>query len=68
MVHHLDISGFPSEIVLKFAFLNSYFRTGLKGLVHDAILAHAYTNGYRFHASTWRKIGEFTFDFTQRRI
>jgi P-type Mg2+ transporter len=68
MVHHLDIWGFPSETVLKFAFLNSYFKTALKGPVDDAILAHAYTNGYRFHASAWRKIDEFPFDFTRRRM
>lgn len=68
MVHHLDIWGFPSETVLKFAFLNSYFKMALKGPVDDAVLAHAYTNGYRFHASAWRKLDEFPFDFTRRRI
>jgi magnesium-transporting ATPase (P-type) len=58
----------PSETVLKFVFLNSYFKTALKGLVDDAILTYAYTNRYRFHASTWRKINEFPFDFTRRRM
>lgn len=68
MVHHLDAWGFSNEIILRFAFLNSYFKTELKGPIDDAILAYAYINGYRFQASSWRKIDEIPFDFTRRRM
>nr|XP_010942632.1 uncharacterized protein LOC105060561 isoform X2 [Elaeis guineensis] len=68
VIHHLDSWGFPNEKVLKFAFLNSYFKTELKGPIDDAILAYVYTNGYRFQSSKWRKIDEVPFDFVRRRM
>lgn len=68
MVHHLNSFGFPDERVLRFAFLNSFFKTELKGPIDDAILAYAYMNGYKFQISKWRMIGEIPFDFTRRRM
>ncbi|MQL96583.1 hypothetical protein Taro_029263, partial [Colocasia esculenta] len=68
MVHHLNNRGSPSERILKFAFLNSYFKTVLKSPIDDAILAHVYTSGYRFEPSKWRKVDEVPFDFTRRRV
>lgn len=68
MVHHMDSWGFPNERVLRFAFLNSYFKTEANSPIDDAILAYAYTNGYRFQASKWRMIEEIPFDFVRRRM
>ncbi|KAJ4963260.1 hypothetical protein NE237_023199 [Protea cynaroides] len=68
MVHHLDSCGLPKERVLRFAFLNSYFKTELKNPVDDAIMAYVYTNGYRFDPSKWRKLDEIPFDFMRRRV
>ncbi|KAI3879224.1 hypothetical protein MKW98_028791 [Papaver atlanticum] len=68
MVHHLDSSGLPKERVLRFAFLNSYFKTELRNPVDEAILAHVYSNGYRFEQSKCKKIDEIPFDFTRRRV
>lgn len=68
MVNHLDSGGLPNENVLRFAFLNSYFKTDQKYPLDDAILAYVYTNGYRFQPSKWRKIDEIPFDFIRRRV
>ncbi|OVA20887.1 Cation-transporting P-type ATPase [Macleaya cordata] len=68
MVHHLDSWGLPKERVLRFAFLNSYFKTELRNPVDEAILAYVYTNGYRFEPSKWKKRDEIPFDFIRRRI
>lgn len=68
MVNHLDSWGLPKEKVLRFAFLNSYFKTDQKYPLDDAILAYVYTNGYRFQPSKWRKIDEIPFDFVRRRV
>lgn len=68
MVNHLDSGGLPKEKVLRFAFLNSYFKTDQKYPLDDAILAYVYTNGYRFQPSKWRKIDEIPFDFIRRRV
>ncbi|XWS29573.1 hypothetical protein CRYUN_Cryun24cG0040400 [Craigia yunnanensis] len=68
MVNHLDSWGSPREKVLRFAFLNSYFKSEQKYPLDDAILAFVYSNGYRFQPSKWRKIDEIPFDFMRRRV
>ncbi|CAN6542143.1 unnamed protein product [Malus baccata var. baccata] len=68
MVNHLDSRGLQKEKVLQFAFLNSYFKTDQKYPLDDAILAHVYTNGYKFQPSKWKKIDEIPFDFIRRRV
>lgn len=68
VVNHLDSWGSPKEKVLRFAFLNSYFKTDQKYPLDDAILAFVYTNGYRFQPSKYRKIDEIPFDFIRRRV
>ena len=37
---HLDIYGEENEEVLEFAFLNSFYQTGLKNLLDVAVLEH----------------------------
>ncbi|GAB4847241.1 hypothetical protein Ancab_026282 [Ancistrocladus abbreviatus] len=68
MVSHIDSRGSPKEEVLRFAFLNAYFKTEQKNPLDDAILAYVYTNGYRFQQSRYIKIDEIPFDFARRRV
>jgi Mg2+-importing ATPase len=60
---HLDAQGNDSAQVLQLAYLNSYFETGLKSPLDDAILEHR-----EIDASGWRKIDEVPFDFERRRV
>ncbi|MHB9101186.1 MAG: magnesium-translocating P-type ATPase [Sulfuricella sp.] len=60
---HVDAQGRESERVLGLAYLNSYFETGLKSPLDDAILAHE-----EIDVSGWRKIDEVPFDFERRRV
>jgi Mg2+-importing ATPase len=60
---HLDAKGNDSAQVLQLAYLNSYFETGLKSPLDDAILEHK-----EIDASSWRKIDEVPFDFERRRV
>lgn len=68
MVNHLDGWGLPRESVLRFAFINAYFKTEQRYPLDAAILAYVYTNGYRFQPSKWKKIDEIPFDFTRRMV
>lgn len=68
MINHFDSWGSSEEKVLRFGFLNAYFKTEQKYPLDDAILAYVYTNGYRFQPSKWTKIDEMPFDFTRRRV
>ena len=60
---HVDSLGKPSERVLELAYLNSYFETGLKSPLDEAILAHKNRD-----VSAWQKIDEVPFDFERRRV
>jgi Mg2+-importing ATPase len=60
---HVDAEGKPSDRVLELAYLNSYFETGLKSPLDDAILDHE-----NIDVSAWKKIDEVPFDFERRRV
>ena len=60
---HVDASGQERAQVLTLAYLNSYFESGLKSPLDDAILAHG-----EIDVSAWRKIDEVPFDFERRRV
>jgi Mg2+-importing ATPase len=60
---HVDAQGKPSERVLELAYLNSFFETGLKSPLDDAILDHGHID-----VSAWKKIDEVPFDFERRRV
>jgi len=58
---HYDLRGVESEEVLRYAFLNSHFQTGLKNLLDKAILKHEHPSIHRFV-----KIDEIPFDFSRK--
>ncbi len=60
---HIDGLGQESEKVLEFAYLNSFFETGLKSPLDDAILEHK-----EIDVTGWSKIDEVPFDFERRRV
>ena len=60
---HIDPRGRDSERVLELAYCNSFFETGLKSPLDDAILEHR-----EIDASGWHKIDEVPFDFERRRV
>lgn len=65
---YLDINGDEDIRVLKHAFLNSYFQTGLKGSIDEAIINRANQNGMKEFESKYKKIDEIPFDFSRRRL
>ncbi len=60
---HVDSRGRDSKRVLELVYLNSFFETGLKSPLDDAILEHG-----GIDVSGWRKIDEVPFDFERRRV
>ena len=60
---HVDATGADNPQVLQLAYLNSYFESGLKSPLDDAILAHE-----NIDVSAWAKIDEVPFDFERRRV
>jgi len=65
---HLDVLGSPDDEVLQYAYLNSYFQTGLKNLLDAAILEHGELHETLRVSESFRKVDELPFDFGRRRM
>jgi Mg2+-importing ATPase len=65
---HLDVRGNTSQRVLHYGYLNSYYQTGLKNLMDEAILNHGELNEALQVDEQFRKIDELPFDFQRRRM
>ena len=61
---HVDIVGNKSEDVLTYAYLNSYFQTGLRNLIDRAVLEHVDLDV----EENCRLVDELPFDFQRRRM
>ena len=65
---HLDPRGEESERVLEYAYINSYYQTGLKNVMDIAILDHEEFEKETIAAGKFRKIDEIPFDFQRKRM
>ena len=60
---HVDALGRDSSRVLELAYLNSFFESGLRSPMDDAILEHK-----EITITAWKKLDEVPFDFERRRV
>ena len=58
---HCDVVRKDDETVLKYAYLNSYYQTGLKNLLDKAILKYK-----KMPVKEFKKIDEMPFDFSRK--
>ncbi len=65
---YLDIDGNENFGVLKHAFLNAFFQTGLKGNIDEAIIKKALEHDMKSLGDKYKKIDEIPFDFSRRRL
>jgi P-type Mg2+ transporter len=65
---HVDIHGNESERVLEFAFLNSYYQSGLRNLLDVAVLEKVDMYADLHPEENYRKVDEIPFDFQRRRM
>jgi P-type Mg2+ transporter len=63
LVLHVDAEGKDDNKVLLFSYLNSFYQTGLKSPLDDAILEHE-----KLDISGYSKVDEVPFDFVRRRV
>lgn len=54
--------------ILRHAYFNSYFQTGLKNLMDRAVLSHVKEFGLESLSNSYKKVDEIPFDFTRRRM
>ena len=68
MAHHVNIYGEDSEEVLRMAYLNSYYQTGLRNLLDVAVLAEQQVHQNLDPGNNYSKVDEIPFDFNRRRM
>ena len=68
LARHADAWGQDSDEVLNFAFLNSFYQTGLKNLLDRAVLDRVELAAELKLQDAWRKVDEVPFDFERRRM
>ena len=62
----LDTQGQPSEAVLRYAYLNAHYQTGLNNPLDEAIQAAAQKAGLDISAE--QKVDEIPYDFVRKRL
>lgn len=60
----VDVANRDSEDVLRYAYMNSYFQTGLRNLLDRSVLSHSDLDVER----GCRKVDEIPFDFQRKRM
>jgi Mg2+-importing ATPase len=61
---YVDVSGKQSDDVLRYAYMNSFYQTGLRNLLDRSVLAHTEFEVER----RCQKVDEIPFDFTRKRM
>ena len=65
---YMDVHGEDDARVLRHAYLNSYFQTGLKNLIDIAIINRAARYGMGDLLPSYNRVDEIPFDFSRRRM
>lgn len=65
---YMNLHGEDDTRILRHAYLNSYFQTGLKNLIDIAIINRAGQNGLSNILDAYSRVDEIPFDFSRRRM
>ena len=65
---YLNFNEVEDRNVLKHAFLNAYFQTGIKSNIDEAVIERGLKENILDNISTYEKFDEIPFDFTRRRL
>ncbi len=65
---YMDVLGREDKRILRHAFLNSYFQTGLKNLIDLAIINRAEEEDLSYLKEAYVREDEIPFDFSRRRM
>lgn len=68
LIENINIDGKTDDEIIHFAFLNSYYQTGFRNLLDDAVLHHVKVKHLATREKTYKKIDELPFDFKRKRL
>lgn len=64
---YIDASGKENSSILEYAYLNSYYSTGIKNLVDNAIIVYGNEHAIDENIKKYEKIDEIPFDYTRKK-
>ena len=64
---YIDAKGLENENILEYAYLNSYYSTGIKNLVDKAIISYGDNINIKKKLENYEKIDEIPFDYTRKK-
>ncbi|MCI2049235.1 MAG: magnesium-translocating P-type ATPase [Lachnospiraceae bacterium] len=65
---YLNVDGEEDMGVLKQAFVNSFFQSGLKNTIDNAVIGRVDKEGLAEYKNDYREVDEIPFDFARRRM
>ncbi len=68
LIKNINILGENDIQVLHYAYLNSFYQTGFKNLLDEAVISHAESNNLKLAGKVYQKVDELPFDFLRRRM
>ncbi len=65
---YINVNGEEDISILKYAYLNSYFSTGIKNIVDKAIVSYAKKNNIENLSTGFKKVDEIPFDYSRKKL
>lgn len=65
---YINVMGEEDLDILKYAYLNSYYGTGIKNLVDKAVIAYGNQHKIKQVLKEYEKVDEIPFDYTRKRM
>ena len=65
---YINVEGKEDLSILEYAFLNSYYSTGMKNLVDKAIITYGLEHKIKDQIVAYEKIDEIPFDYTRKKV
>ena len=65
---YINVEGNEDLSILEYAFLNSYYGTGMKNLVDRAIITYGNEHNIKDRIVEYKKVDEIPFDYTRKKM
>ena len=65
---YINVEGNEDLSILEYAFLNSYYSTGMKNLVDRAIITYGNQHNIKDRILDYKKVDEIPFDYTRKKM
>lgn len=65
---YINVEGKEDLSILEYAFLNSYYSTGMKNLVDRAVISYGVEHKVKEQVKDYEKVDEIPFDYNRRKV